>query len=154
MSRSAHCDSKRMVSPHTSTPSIPPDNLQVARRTAGWITLAYALLLFVATHIPSSQIPTDLAQADKFAHVGAYAGLGFFTALWVALNRPLTARLVLALILTIALYGVVDEWLQQFFDRTPDREDWLADISGATFGILLVWLLQRLRPLSRGGSGE
>lgn len=124
-------------------------HLAAVRRYVGWSTLAYWAALFVSTHLPKARIPSGIPGGDKTVHLAAYAGLGFLTALWVALGRRMTLRTLFAVLAVLAVYGAVDEWLQQFVNRTPDLGDWLADCAGAAAGVVVVWALQTIRPLSR-----
>ena len=117
------------------------------RQYAGVLLTLYWLAMFLATHVPVPKLPAEAAGADKLVHLLGYGGLGLLFAFWTALRRRLTALVVLSLWGIIAAYGVLDEWLQQFVNRTTDLGDWTADVTGAAIGVGLVWLLQSLRPL-------
>jgi VanZ family protein len=137
----------------TETPAS-PQRLQTIRRYVGWTTLAYWGALFVATHIPLPPLPAAGVGSDKVAHVSAFAGLGFLTALWLALFGKLTVVHTLLLLAVLAGYGAIDEWLQQFVGRFTDFDDWVADVSGAAIGIAIVWVLQVVRPLPGAKNSE
>lgn len=132
--------------PDRTDPPASPQRLQSIRRFVGWTTLAYWGVLFVATHIPLPPLPASGMGSDKVAHVAAFAGLGFLCALWLALAGRLTSGRTLLLLAVLAVYGAVDEWLQQFVGRFTDFDDWIADVSGAVIGIAVVWVLQTVRP--------
>ena len=65
-------------------------------------------------------------------HVLLYAGQGWLVARALRTRRfgPLAAAFV-----CIAIFGLLDEWHQQFFSRDPNLMDWIADVIGASLGI-------------------
>jgi VanZ family protein len=99
--------------------------------------------LFVLAHIPIPRIVRRAHLSDKSLHLLAYMILTFL--LWSAIRPCAKVRwgkaAVWCLLIVVALYGVCDEWLQEYVaDRTMDPRDFLADIAGATaaLGILTV----------------
>jgi VanZ family protein len=64
-----------------------------------------------------------------------YAGLGWFTGRALRTRRALS--LVMALV-AIAAFAAFDEWHQALVHRTPDIVDWVADMIGASFGLLVA----------------
>ena len=111
------------------------------RRKLAIISLAiFWPTLFVLSHIP---IPKQVQQADvldKGLHVLAYMTLVFLV--WISLNPEDRVRwrkaTVWCVLLTIAVYGVIDEVLQQYVGRSCDRMDWVADMAGALTGCLVL----------------
>jgi VanZ family protein len=100
----------------------------------------YVLLIFTVSSIPSLHPPSKLGfvWADKVAHFGEYAVLGFL--LQRALGRRAGRSGLLLLLLSLFLsysIGGLDEIYQ---GTVPGREmslaDWSADVLGATMGIL------------------
>jgi len=95
----------------------------------------------------------NIPQWDKVCHTGAFAtGAAILTwTLWRA--HTLSWRTIIPLvILVISLYGVSDEWHQQW---TPGRSakdvgDWLADTLGGSIGALFIYVRFRKKP--RAGS--
>jgi len=95
----------------------------------------------------SSLTPGELPEAafmvsDKVNHFIAFAVGGWLAAAALRLSRPQTprARLIIACIVLVAVFGAVDEGLQIF---TPGRTggdiyDWIADFLGAVAGALLT----------------
>jgi hypothetical protein len=78
--------------------------------------------------------------SDKTLHFIAYLILVFL--IWLTINpnkkvnwRKATAWLV---ILVVAGYGAVDEWLQGYVGRDPDVMDFIADIAAAFTGLILL----------------
>jgi VanZ family protein len=88
----------------------------------------------VLTSIPSPpDAPEGIPHLDKVVHFAMYAVLG------ALVTRALRTRQVAALfaaIVGIAVFGVIDEWHQQFFTRQPHILDWLADVAGAIVGVV------------------
>ena len=52
------------------------------------------------------------------------------------------ARLTVAL----AIFGLLDEWHQQFVNRDPDLMDWIADVIGASLGIAAASRVRAVEP--------
>jgi len=104
----------------------------------------YWLLLFAATSIPGSDLPA-MRLSDKLLHFGAFSVLGFLLDLtarvqnkntWIRKNNFVFSYVV------ILIYGALDEIHQYFIPgRSADYMDWLADMVGALFGVLLLNLV-------------
>ena len=98
-----------------------------------WLPPAlWAALILVLTSIPALPGPAGIPHLDKVVHVLLYAGQG-----WLV-TRALRTRRFGALALAfvcIAVFGLLDEWHQQFVSRDPDLLDWFADMIGASLGI-------------------
>jgi VanZ family protein len=122
-----------------SMQSPPPDRWK--QRGALAVLVVYWLVLLLATHWPISLPSATPPHFDKFAHLVAYAGLGFLLALNWSLHRTLTWVSIGALLLVLAVYAACDEVLQIPLDRTAELGDWQADIAGALLGLLCVRLL-------------
>lgn len=121
---------------------------RVLRRFVGAVLAVYWLTLFVATHLPLTDAPVGFRGADKVVHFVGYGVLGLLAALWIALRRPLTTRVALAIVALLATYGALDELLQIPVGRSCDLFDWVCDVIGAAFGVLLMGLVTRLLPRS------
>ena len=87
---------------------------------------------------------------DKINHFLAFALGGWLAAAALRTSRPSlsTAGALVAAVLLIAAFGILDETIQEF---TPGRTggdlyDWIADVLGASAGALLT--LPTLRWLS------
>lgn len=135
--------------PVRGEPAEETSQLVSKRPYIGWLAIVYWAALFVATHIPIPQLPMADAGSDKVVHVVAFAGLGFLTALWLAVGGWFTVRHLIGLLAVLFVYAAFDEWLQQFVNRQTDPADWVADVIGATMGVGSVFLLQAIRPLNR-----
>ena len=104
---------------------------------AAVILLVYWLALFVATHVPDVPNKTGLPYGDKLAHTVAYAILAWLAAMVLRiLHWPLT-RICVTVFMTCAIYGAIDEWLQQYTGRRSDVLDWTADVVGASIGLAI-----------------
>ena len=114
-------------------------------RRAGVVLAVYWLVLFVATHWPGPPRLLAVQGSDKVAHLAAYAVLAFLLARCVALRRQLTLGRYGAVLLTVILYGAVDELLQPLSGRRTEFADWLADAVGALLGLIAFRLLVVVR---------
>jgi len=94
---------------------------------------------FTATHIPNSTIPSEIRDLGHFAlHGLGFLGLSsWFILTLAALNVSPLHRIVVVL-LTMMIYGAIDEYTQQFFGRSTDLPDWFID-TGATIVALVIW---------------
>ena len=101
-----------------------------------WLPPAmWAGFILVLTSIPTLPDVTGgipIPHIDKVVHLFLYAVLG-----WLV-TRTLRTRHFASLgaaLIGIAVFGVLDEWHQQFFGRDPNLVDWIADVIGASLGI-------------------
>ncbi len=111
------------------------------RRKLAIISLAiYWPTLFVFAHIPIPEEVRDAGVSDKALHFFAYAILVFL--LWIALNPERKVRwrkaTVWWVLLIVAVYGVIDELLQDYVGRTCDVMDMVADLVGAFAGCVIL----------------
>jgi len=109
--------------------------------------LGYAGLIFYlsAQSHPDDDLPSLLwAVNDKVLHALEYAVLGglCYRAFRWGATESVAARAVLFSILTASLYGITDEVHQLFVPfRESSWQDWLADVTGSTLGVVAVWRL-------------
>ncbi len=116
-------------------------NLKTRHKLSIIPVMLYWLFLFILTHIPNpSAIIRGINVSDKTMHFIAYLCLVFL--LWFALGssnkvnwRKISVWLI---ILIMACYGAVDEWLQGFVHRTPDILDFFADMAGVLTGLIML----------------
>lgn len=110
--------------------------------------ILWAALVLAVSSIPASGLPS-VGTGDKLPHLGLYAVLGWLTAR--ALDRPVPRWPALALAaLAIALFGAIDEWHQRFIPgRHPEGADWIADLIGASLGLLGFRVAAARRELAR-----
>lgn len=120
------------------------------RRLLGkdWTLIAFWLLAFIATHLP--RIPQSIKPvSDKTLHSVSFTILAGLLS-WVLHNRVTgIVRHGAIVIVIIALYGAVDELLQIPVGRHCDFYDWIADMVGGVFGLILFHLANRANRMVR-----
>ena len=105
-----------------------------------WLAILYHVSNSVPTEMPKMVVP----QQDKILHFVFFLGGAMALAASLRLLAKLQGiPLLLAVALVMGLLGALDEYNQQFI---PGRsglslEDWLADITGALTGVLLLRFL-------------
>ena len=114
--------------------------LSLERKIAAVVLALYWPVLFVFAHIPVPQVVREAGVSDKNLHFLGYLVLVYL--LWFAARgdekvnwRSLGPWWILAI---MALYGVFDEWSQNYVaGRTCDVQDFLADVVGTVGGLVL-----------------
>ena len=111
-----------------------------------WI--GYWVVLFALTHRPfAGGVGLPIPGADKVIHSALYLVLTMLGGRYLAASgRVLNLRLLIAWACYYAAYGALDEWLQQFVERTPSWGDWLADAAGIILATAV--LARRGHPVS------
>lgn len=103
--------------------------------------LVYWPAIFILTHIPlPPSLLRGIAASDKTLHFLGYLVLVFL--LWFAVSAEAKVNwrrtVVWWVLLVMAVYGVLDEWLQGYVGRSPNIMDFLADLGGALTGLILL----------------
>jgi VanZ family protein len=106
--------------------------------------LLYWAAMFVATHIPGDKMPEQQVASDKLLHFIAYAALAWLAAMSLRALGRWGWKSAIALVIVAAMYGAVDEWLQPYFNRSAEVGDWVADMVGVGFGLLVFYFTQPL----------
>ncbi len=121
-----------------------------------WLWLACWASMAVATHIPITHTGTrPIANADKFLHAGMYFILTLLGGRYLAATRhPVRRRTLIVWALAYALYGVVDECLQPYVQRTASLADWGADVAGIILATAWLALRSPNIELSEPGAGR
>ena len=106
--------------------------------------IIYWIILFIATTLPSSQLP-NMHVSDKIEHFSAYFILAVFLNLAMMFQNKslvLKRKAWLFTLLIIVTYAGLDE-LHQLLVPGRDCEflDWVSDSSGVLLGIGLVRFL-------------
>ncbi len=102
---------------------------------------AYVVFLCTSTHLPNLRLQGE--NADKRAHLMAFAALGFlYWRFWETFRRP-GPWFALSALGTLAAYAGLDEYSQQFFGRSTDIEDWYMDMLGVSVTLLLLEVERR-----------
>ena len=102
------------------------------------LTLIVTAALTVAMLWPINQPPPAPDGSDKVVHLTAFAALAF------PLARTGRFGLIPVFVGASAFGGII-EVIQPSFGRSADMQDWIADIAGVGFGIVLALLYRRLR---------
>jgi VanZ family protein len=103
-----------------------------------WPPVAWAVCILVATWIPGATLPRVNAPpgTDKVVHFLFFAVLGYLTL--ASMRGRGNVRAVLVVLIVIAMFGAMDEYVQQFIPgRSMELFDWLADLAGASVGLML-----------------
>jgi VanZ family protein len=104
-----------------------------ARRWAPVLT--WGAVILVLTSWPNPTAGIEVGVADKFAHFGVYAILGWLAAR--AMLPPRTADRVVAVAIALAVFAALDEVHQLWIpNRFATVADWVADLVGLTTGLL------------------
>lgn len=108
-------------------------------RTVSLILAMYWVAIFVATHLPSSNLPK--LSSDKLYHLIAFSGLSFLLAWAVPIGKRAMIGHCFLVGVVVVLYGCFDEWSQQFSaGRQGDVYDLIADTCGCFVGLLFFAL--------------
>jgi VanZ family protein len=117
--------------------------IQKVARVASLCLVLYWLLIFTGTHLPSHAVPR-FNLSDKVCHALAFGGLAFLLS-WAIPSRGKNLTHVLWAAMIALVYGVVDEWTQNFIPgRVCDVWDMAADAVGVGLGVVCYLLLRQL----------
>jgi VanZ family protein len=129
-----------------------------AKRNYRWLMrllVVYICAMVLATHYPvEPEIVPDVgwADADKAVHFGIYCGLTSLIAFalsWRCTDRKSLTGLSVAgyagIAIFVTLFAAADEFTQPFTGRHQDFKDWLADVSGMVFGLILFSIVAGYR---------
>lgn len=102
-----------------------------------WLPPAmWAAMILILTSVPTpSDVSGGMPHLDTVVHFVLYAGQGWFVTRALRSRRPVTR---VGALLAIAAFAAFDEWHQRFFARDPAIVDWIADVIGASAGIVLA----------------
>lgn len=109
---------------------------------AGWAAL---ILTLSSVPAPAFAVSSGFPGADKLAHAGLYAILGWlsFRALVPESNG---ARAMLLTFVAVAAFGALDEWHQRFVPgRFPEAWDVVADACGGAVGTVAAAMRRRAK---------
>lgn len=102
--------------------------------------ILYWPALFIATHMPVPQFVGKMGVSDKTLHYMAY--LVLVSLVWWSISPHEKVNWkkpkVWAVLAVLACYGAVDEYLQGFVHRSPDKYDFIADFSAAMTGLVIL----------------
>jgi VanZ family protein len=108
--------------------------------TLDWMPIFLAALLLVMTLmlIPLKHSNDGWVYADKLQHIAIFSVLGFIG----FMARPNKLSWIS---MGLFVYGALIELLQQLFtlSRQASLADWLADVVGVAFGLIIYFALQK-----------
>lgn len=105
------------------------------RRVYFLLFLGWVALTFTLTSIPNPDFDVGIPHADKLAHMGFYAVMAFFCALWRRESGATPGLAILIAVLIISAAGAVDEAHQLLIPgRSMDFRDWIFDAVGGFLG--------------------
>ena len=114
----------------------------------GPVAAYYGVITFLSS-LTASEIHLDLGHLDKGVHFLEFGLFGAILAralFWEQRFYHIAKKWWMIAGGGVALLAVIDEIHQMFVPgRTPDVMDWLADITGAAVGMLLVRAIYRRR---------
>jgi VanZ family protein len=106
--------------------------------------LVYALMIFIASSIPSSKLDFVKDISDILLHILEYSVFGFLVTRFFLNRQGNTTFLLLIAVLVSVLYGLTDEIHQLF---TPGRDcsvlDFIADSIGTIIGAGIYYTIFR-----------
>ncbi len=105
--------------------------------------LFYCLFIYWLSDQQILPTPDWFEYQDKVLHFGAYFVMGLLA--WRSFKHLTLSPIILTLvsIAFCSLYGASDEWHQSFvIGRSSDILDWIADTSGASMSIFLLYKLR------------
>lgn len=110
--------------------------------------IIWALVIFILCALPSDDIPDpgiNLPHLDKVVHFGMFFIMALLLCNELEYQTRLSLRKIyITTVCIVFLYGGLIEILQEnFFNRSGDLMDLLADVFGAIVGCLCYPLLKR-----------
>jgi VanZ family protein len=114
---------------------------------AGFLTW-FSVLWWLSSTVHPDLAQIDIPNWDKIAHFGYYFGGGGIFAAYLFARHPKNPpwrTIIVSVIVGIALVGILDEFHQSHVPGRSGNDpwDWLADISGATAGVLTFKAIHR-----------
>jgi VanZ family protein len=109
-------------------------------RTAAGCTVAYTVVLVLATHYPKPQDLLEFSPVshDKTLHFLAYGVQGLLAGTTLVLGGHRRLRPFLITLLGFAAFAAADEATQPLFGRYADPLDWVFDCIGLIGGLAIA----------------
>lgn len=107
----------------------------------GIILLLWAVCIFILCTIPAPKVESDIMipHIDKIVHCGLFFFFSFLASAFLEQQRNIPSKIlkIVLVILILGSYGGIIEWLQNnYFNRSADFWDWIADMVGVALGLL------------------
>src|SRR3990172_6007304 len=111
-----------------------------ARRIYQWLSIAWMMLIFILSSLPSLPGLPSIIDLDKLFHALIYGVLAYFVLRSLPGSETMSMKhALLAAMLAIA-YGITDEYHQSFVPgREADIRDVLADSAGALIAVQMAY---------------
>lgn len=109
----------------------------------------YWILCFVLTHMPNPKGIPAQGELDKVLHFLGYFVLGFLLAAFYSFKKKTPQALFKACLITLLIYGAIDETTQPYFGRDFEWFDLLADLLGVSTAVLIFLKIFPLRSLDQ-----
>ncbi len=120
-------------------------NIFYKKRARLWAIL-WTLLIFFLCFLPGNEIPNvKIPFIDKWTH---FILFGVFAFLWLLSMRKINFRTLLIILLASILVGWLVEYIQghlPMLHRSQDNMDTLADSIGGLLGVLVFYILFKIR---------
>ncbi len=111
--------------------------------------LLWSIIIFVFCTMPTPKLesPILFPHIDKVVHFGLFFLFGVFAYSWLVRKTSLGKLWSgIVTLLLVGFYGGLIEWLQgQYFQRSEDIWDWVADVLGGIMGVLLYPILHNIK---------
>ncbi len=109
----------------------------------------WSLVIFLLCTMPTpkTEMPHLIPYTDKIVHWGMFLLFSGFAYSWLRKKTVFSPVVNYALVLLlVAIYGAAIEWLQgEYFNRSADAWDWVADMIGGVCGLVFYPQLHKLR---------
>ena len=139
------------MTPAASAPAISGHRDRLALFLSYWLpVILYVGLIFVASSIPGSKVPSYFPYLDKLEHLTEYAlfGLLLGRAFRFTVGGSRGRLWALGTVLLGAIVGAVDEIYQRSTPgRHSDVRDWVMDVTALLLAVLLTQYA-RAHPIS------
>ena len=113
-----------------------------------WLFVPYAIVLFIATHIPNVRIDGPIPRTDLLVHITVFGGWGLLATLCGFFGPPLSRRNIVRTWIVGLIYAAIDESLQliPFLHRVAAIDDYAANASGITLAAIFLSIVASLLP--------
>ena len=102
-----------------------------------WVIIVTVLLVLPGPDIPEVSF-LDIIYFDKWVHAGLFGGMTFLFSFPFIKNLVSTKKLLIYIAIACALYGVIMEYVQEFFVFERDFDYW--DMAADTVGCIIAYL--------------
>ena len=125
-----------------------PEHPRSAISLCRWLFAPYAIVLFIATHIPNVRIDGPIPRTDLLLHITVFGGWGLLATLCGFFGPPLSRRNIVRTWVVGLIYAAIDESLQLIpsLHRVAAIDDYAANASGITLAAIFLSIVASLLP--------